>query len=286
MLTKLFTKYWLKRIKNNFINNGPKKFFINVFFFLQRVLLIKTVGEFPFKYFFLKRRILIRKFCKDHLIDFDHQNIKTYFNYFLDSSLIDKNSIIYSFGLATNIKFEEKLASDFDVNVYCFDPTPVAVNYMKNVKNLKLIYQPYGIWVEDKKVKFYYLNSENPENFGGSITNYTGDANNSENLQCYKLKSLMSMNNHNKIDVLKMDIEGAAIEVLNNIFNDNIFPKQIAVEFEVGENEDISEETFQNFSGDIIKLINKLKSLGYMTYHMPRFSNLPYSSIEVLCIRK
>ena len=46
--------------------------------------------------FFLKRRILIRKFCKDHLIDFDHQNIKTYFNYFLDSSLIGKNSIIYS----------------------------------------------------------------------------------------------------------------------------------------------------------------------------------------------
>jgi hypothetical protein len=70
------------------------------------------------------------------------------------------------------------------------------------------------------------------------------------------------------------------------ILNDNIFPKQIAVEFEVGENEDISEETFQNFSGDIVKLINKLKSLGYMTYHMPRFANLPYSSIEVLCIRK
>jgi FkbM family methyltransferase len=286
MLTKLFTKYWVKRIKNNFINNGPKKFFINVFFFLKRVLLIKTVGEFPFKYFFLKRRILIRKFCKDYLIDFDDQNIKTYFNYYLDSSLIDKNSIIYSFGLATNIKFEEKLASYFDVNVYCFDPTPVAVNYMKHVKNLKLIYEPYGIWVEDKKVKFYYLDSEHPESFSGSITNYSGNANNSVNLQCYKLKSLMSMNNHNKIDVLKMDIEGAAIEVLNNILNDNIFPKQIAVEFEVGESEDISEEAFQKFSVNIIKIFNKLKLLGYKLYHMPRFSNLPYSSIEVLCIRK
>ena len=286
MLTKLFTEYWLKRIKNNFIKNGPKKFSLNIFFFLQRVLLTKTVGEFPFKYFFLKRRILIKKFCKDYLIDFDDQNIKTYFNYYLDSSLIEKNSIIYSFGLATNIKFEEKLASDFDVNVYCFDPTPVAVNYMKNVKNLKLIYQPYGIWVEDKKVKFYYLDSEHPESFNGSITNYSGNANNSINLQCYKLKSLMSMNNHNKIDVLKMDIEGAAIEVMNNILDDNIFPKQIAVEFEVGENEDISEEAFKNFSVGIIKILNKLKSLGYKTYHMPRFSNLPYSSIEVLCIRK
>jgi hypothetical protein len=94
------------------------------------------------------------------------------------------------------------------------------------------------------------------------------------------------MNNHNKIDVLKMDIEGAAIEVMNNILNDNIFPEQIAVEFEVGENEDISEDAFQNFSINIIKILNKLKSLGYKTYHMPRFSNLPYSSIEVLCIRK
>ena len=106
--------------------------------------------------------------------------------------------------------------------------------------------------MEDKKVKFYYLNSEHPESHGGSITNYTGNANNSANLQCYKLKSLMSMNNHNKIDVLKMDIEGAAIEVMNNILDDNIFPEQIAVEFEVGENEDISEDAFQNFSVNII----------------------------------
>ena len=58
------------------------------------------------------------------------------------------------------------------------------------------------------------------------------------------------------------------------------------IEFEVGENEDISKEAFQNFSVNIIKILNKLKSLGYKTYHMPRFSNLPYSSIEVLCIRK
>ena len=83
-----------------------------------------------------------------------------------------------------------------------------------------------------------------------------------------------------------MDIEGAAIEVMNNILDDNIFPEQIAVEFEVGENDDISEDAFQNFSVNIIKILNKLKSLGYKTYHMPRFSNLPYSSIEVLCIRK
>ena len=35
-------------------------------------------------------------------------------------------------------------------------------------------------------------------------------------LQCNKLSTFMKMNNHSKIDVLKMDIEGAAIDVLNN----------------------------------------------------------------------
>ena len=42
----------------------------------------------------------------------------------------------------------------------------------------------------------------------------------------------MHQNKHLKIDVLKLDIEGAAFDVLENIINDEIFPKQIVVEFE------------------------------------------------------
>jgi hypothetical protein len=105
-------------------------------------------------------------------------------------------------------------------------------------------------------------------------------------MQCYKLKTLLDMNNHKEIDILKIDIEGVAIEVLHDVLNDKIYPKQIAAEFEVAGNDNISKDFLKNQFDDILQILNRLKSLNYKLYHMPRFSNLPYSSIEVLCIKK
>ena len=252
---------------------------------MKRTFLTKNIGEFPFKYLFLRRRILIRKFCKEYLLDFDSQNIKTFFNYYLDVSKLNHDSVVYSFGLHTNIHFEEYLIKRFNCRVFCFDPTPASVNLMKNLENTKIIYKPFGIWKEDKKVKFYYPDSALPDSYNGSIVNYTGDVSKGDYLQCCKLKTLMKVNNHTNIDVLKMDIEGAAIEVLNQILEDSIFPEQIAVEFEVTENDNISKQEFIDLTENIIELIKKLESLNYKCYHMPRFSNQPYSSIEVLFVK-
>ena len=242
------------------------------------------------------------------MLDFDSQNIKTFFNYYLDVSKLNHDSVVYSFGLHTNIHFEEYLIKRFNCRVFCFDPTPASVNLMKNLENTKIIYKPFGIWKEDKKVKFYYPDSALPDSYNGSIVNYTGDVSKGDYLQCCKLKTLMKVNNHTNIDVLKIDIEGAAIEVLNQILEDSIFPEQIAiegaaievlnqiledsifpeqiaVEFEVTENDNISKQEFIDLTENIIELIKKLESLNYKCYHMPRFSNQPYSSIEVLFVK-
>ena len=37
------------------------------------------------------------------------------------------------------------------------------------------------------------------------------------------IRTIMEEHNHNHIDLLKLDIEGAEIEVLENMFCDNIF---------------------------------------------------------------
>jgi len=289
MLEKLFSKYWIIRIKNNYKKNNLNNFIMNILIFLKKTLVKKNIGELPFKYFFIKKRRLIKNFCKKNLSDFDDQNIKTYFNYYLDSSLINKYSIIYSFGLSTNINFEKQIAKKFNVNVYCFDPTPSSVNYMTNINNLNLIYKPFGIYTRDKKVKFFSTDKESNKNWNGSILkNFAHDdgETNSEYFQCYKLKTLLDMNNHKKIDILKIDIEGVAVEVLHDVLNDKIYPEQIVVEFDIFGNDNISKDLLINQLDYILTILNRLKSLKYKLYHMPRFSNLPYSSIEVLCIKK
>jgi hypothetical protein len=47
------------------------------------------------------------------------------------------------------------------------------------------------------------------------------------------IKNIMQENNHKKIDLLKIDIEGAEIEVLNKMFDDKIHPRYVLVEFDL-----------------------------------------------------
>jgi hypothetical protein len=67
----------------------------------------------------------------------------------------------------------------------------------------------------------------------------------------------MTKNNHAKIDLLKLDIEGAEVNVLNNMLDDNIFPRYLCVEFDLKlKCKDTKNETEQ--------IINRLLSSGYI----------------------
>ena len=47
------------------------------------------------------------------------------------------------------------------------------------------------------------------------------------------IKNIMDKNGHSNIDLLKLDIEGAEINALNQMLDDNIFPSYICVEFDL-----------------------------------------------------
>jgi hypothetical protein len=96
----------------------------------------------------------------------------------------------------------------------------------------------------------------------------------------------MKKNNHNDIDILKLDIEGAAMDVIDNIIEDKIFPRQIVVEFEYSETEAVNEDHFKIWSQRLINITNNLKEKKYRCYNLPRFSHMPYSTIEILFIRQ
>ena len=81
----------------------------------------------------------------------------------------------------------------------------------------------------------------------------------------------MLLNNHDKIDVLKMDIEGSEYEVIEHIKKHQIDIKQILVEF----------HPHLEIHGRMktLKAINKLEAMGYHCYGRSD-SLLEYSFIK------
>lgn len=193
---------------------------------------------------------------------------------------LDENSIIYSGGVGEDMSFDLQLNDKFKCNILLIDPTKKAIthfeevkkyfknnelftgniqkDYYSNIKSLnpdmtKFCYENIGLWGKKDQLKFFFQN--NPNYVSQSIiTNMYG--NNYSIVNVDTIKSLMNKYNHSKIDLLKLDIEGAEIEVLENMLNDNIYPKYLCIEFDLKlKNKDVNNKT------DTI--IQKLLNTGY-----------------------
>ena len=80
------------------------------------------------------------------------------------------------------------------------------------------------------KKKFYLPKNQNQVS-GSLLSIKTVDRKHSISLEFQTLKQVMKVNNHKYLDLLKMDIEGAEYDVLNDIINQSIQIDQIVVEF-------------------------------------------------------
>ena len=167
---------------------------------------------------------------------------------------------IISCGLGEDATFDIEMINRFNANVISIDPTPRALKHFNEIKfnfgkkrtttaneTGKLAISDYNlekvseknfnfinkaIWKENnKEIKLFFPKNEanvslsinkNPkfseEYYLAQTINYQ------EILNTYKLK---------KIDILKLDIEGAEIEVLWSVMKNLILPEQILVEFDI-----------------------------------------------------
>ncbi|MDD2822968.1 MAG: FkbM family methyltransferase [Candidatus Daviesbacteria bacterium] len=182
---------------------------------------------------------------------------------------INKNSIIYSFGIGTDISFDLDLIKKYSLTINAFDPTPKSLEWLKQQKipkSLK-VYQ-WGIADYDGKEKFTLPPQENFVSFRKTKKDKS-DKN--IKLPVFQLSTIMKKLGHKRIDILKMDIEGFEYQVIENILKSNLEIKQILVEFH---------HRFSGFSKkDTEKAINKLNKFGYKIFNISDVG-LEYSLIK------
>ena len=147
---------------------------------------------------------------------------------------LDQDSIVYSLGVGDDIAFDLSIIEGFGAEVHAFDPTPSSIE-MLSIADLptRFHFHPWAITAEDGTLKFYPRVKKDGSQSTVMFTMIAEDAS-SENaieVPAYCLSSIASRLGHSRIDLLKMDIEGAEYEVLGGLLTSPIKPNQLLVEF-------------------------------------------------------
>ena len=170
---------------------------------------------------------------------------------------ICNKSVIYSFGIGEDISFDLKLIKEKDVIIHAFDPTPRSWIHVNKINEPRIKLYKYGLSDKDCIKNFYAPKNKDHV----SYSTYRNDQSNESifDVQFYCLNSIMTKLNHDHIDLLKLDIEGEEFNVLEDIINSHLRPKQILVEFHP--------EKSSIFIKKHKFLINILKNLDYSLVH-------------------
>lgn len=143
---------------------------------------------------------------------------------------VQQDSLCYCIGVGEDISFERELYSLRKPKIFLFDPTPRAYTYIQKTKLPKsFVFSRLGVWDKNGKQKFFEPSSR--DYVSHSIVNLY----NTKGFflaECKTLSWIMRNFGHKKIDLLKLDIEGAEYSVLSQMLCSSLRPQILAVEFD------------------------------------------------------
>ena len=138
---------------------------------------------------------------------------------------VEAGWICYSGGVGEDIAIEQHLA-DHGVRVWLFDPTPRAVAHMRRHSDPRLTFEPVGLW--DCETTLRFAAPANPAHVSHTVMRDGPGF----DAPCRTLPSLMADNGHDRVDLLKLNIEGAEHVVLEHALAHGVRPEVIVLTWE------------------------------------------------------
>jgi FkbM family methyltransferase len=143
------------------------------------------------------------------------------------------DSIVYSFGLGEDISFDLALIERTGCKVFGFDPTPRSIDWVRS-QALPPQLQVQGVGVAGHDGKVSFAPPKDPTHISHSMVTGAGAGRATIEVEVRRLGTLMGQLEHARLDVLKMDIEGAEYDVLDDLLRSSLRPAQLLVEFHHG----------------------------------------------------
>lgn len=171
---------------------------------------------------------------------------------------LGNDSIVYSLGVGDEIDFDRLIIDKYGVEIFAFDPTPNSVS-MLEAGDLpdRFHFHPWAVTASDGTLKFYPRLKKDGTKSDVMFTMIPEPETEDDVIEvpAYSLDTITSKLNHERIDLLKMDIEGAEYEVLDGLIDSPVLPTQLLVEFHHRFVEDGLSRTYD--------LVERLRQVGY-----------------------
>lgn len=152
----------------------------------------------------------------------------------INPELISRDSVVYSFGIGEDISFDLALIDRFGVMVHGFDPTPRSIEWVKkqgpggNGVPAGFVLHEFGIADRDGVISFFA--PDNPAHVSHTVV--AGATRGREiSVPVRRLTTIMRVLGHDRIDLLKMDIEGAEYAVVDDLLKERVPIRQLLIEF-------------------------------------------------------
>lgn len=206
--------------------------------------------------------------------------------------MINENSVVIAVGAGEDNTCEVDMVKTYGCNVDIYDPTPRAIAHfdqlIENTKNGlqtlvnndpkqlydisegeigKLRFHPLGLWSEDTQISFFSPEIEEHVSHSIMQENMSGKSITVE-VKC--LGTIMKMLEVDEIDYLKIDIEGAEYEVLDEIVAKRYNVKSFYIEFDLLDTDPLLSKAKIN------KYLKKMVNVGYIPVESPEANELRY----------
>ena len=173
-----------------------------------------------------------------------------YGGWWVSRRALKTGNVAYCAGAGEDITFDLALHAA-GLSVTTFDPTPRAISHVDAVRphDQRFRFVPLGWWDEEATLRFYA--PRDPSHVSHSALNLRQTSEFFE-ARVNTVRALAQELGDSRIDLIKMDIEGAELRVIHSLLRDGPLPEVLCVEFDQP----------QPLKG-VIRAVLLLKSVGY-----------------------